>query len=128
MKRLRIMHMFIIFIEMRINSETLKSSRILQQLRMPVLTTEQCSQSEYWSKIPDIRFRPEHMCAGGEAGKDSCKGDSGGPLIIEDETESTFYLVGIVSFGARGCGAYTAPAIYTRVALFANWIKENVKE
>jgi secreted trypsin-like serine protease len=66
------------------------------------------------------------MCAGGEKGKDSCRGDSGGPLIIEDETEGTFYLAGIVSYGSIGCGAYDAPAIYTRVALYSDWIKENV--
>jgi secreted trypsin-like serine protease len=68
------------------------------------------------------------MCAGGEINKDSCKGDSGGPLVVQDQQDSTFYLAGIVSFGENGCGSYAAPAIYTRVALYSTWIKENVQE
>lgn len=48
------------------------------------------------------------LCAGGDEGKDSCSGDSGGPLIAaeqrtDDDTsnDSFSYLVGVVSFGPR---------------------------
>ena len=39
-------------------------------------------------------------------GKDSCSGDSGGPLMSQKRgnLDQTKYLVGIVSFGTRSCG------------------------
>ena len=47
------------------------------------------------------------MCAGGTKGKDSCSGDSGGPLMAIDETnpfKPYYYLAGLVSFGPIECG------------------------
>lgn len=54
--------------------------------------------------------------------RDSCFGDSGGPLQIPNQ--NTAKIVGIVSSGI-GC-ATILPAIYTRVAYYLNWIEEHV--
>lgn len=54
------------------------------------------------------------MICAGEAGKDSCKGDSGGPLTINRGAGFT-ELVGIVSFG-NGCARAGYPGVYTNVA------------
>jgi trypsin len=54
------------------------------------------------------------MICAGEAGKDSCKGDSGGPLTINRGSGFT-ELVGIVSFG-NGCGRANYPGVYANVA------------
>jgi hypothetical protein len=47
---------------------------------------------------------------------DSCQGDSGGPLVRTVGTSSPTddRLVGIVSFGADGCGSPNAPGVYTK--------------
>ena len=72
----------------------------------------------------DIRQR-EHICAGGELGKDSCKGDSGGPLIGRNGEVSPYVLVGVVAAGTKTCGI-GAPAIFTRVTHYMGWILDNL--
>ncbi|XP_076651454.1 trypsin 5G1 [Halictus rubicundus] len=53
-------------------------------------------------------------------GKDSCKGDSGGPLI----KNST--VIGITSWGDE-CGEAYSPGVYTDVATVLEWIKDKTK-
>ena len=63
------------------------------------------------------------MCAAAP-GKDSCSGDSGGPLMLLGEN----VLVGIVSHGVD-CNFDDAgenPATYSRVSHNFDWIRENV--
>lgn len=51
------------------------------------------------------------------------QGDSGGPMIIEDNSDTGRYtLIGIVSAGI-GCARPGLPGLYTRVASFLPWIK-----
>ena len=38
------------------------------------------------------------------SGKDSCSGDSGGPLLSFNGENGSKYLRGISSFGAKKCG------------------------
>ncbi|MEZ4514117.1 MAG: trypsin-like serine protease [Chloroflexota bacterium] len=57
--------------------------------------------------------------------KDSCKGDSGGPLYIKAKDSDDYYLLGATSRGARG--GYTTcgdGGIYVRVDLCLDWIRE----
>ena len=63
---------------------------------------------------------PGQLCAGGQRGKDTCKGDSGGGLFISD-TSDTWYLLGILSYGAKEFGN-GIPGVYTRVSSFLQWI------
>lgn len=58
-----------------------------------------------------------HLCYG-TTGKDSCYGDSGGPLA----DRRTIY--GIVSFGDN-CGQ--VPGVYVNVSYYINWIKNITK-
>lgn len=69
------------------------------------------------------------MCAGGEAGKDSCRGDSGGPLMRYDNQAEYphWYVAGIVSFGPTPCGLVGFPGVYTRVAEYVDWIRANMR-
>jgi len=109
------------------------ANNIQQKLEIPILTTEECSR-----KFRGGGFTPaeSQICAGGERGKDSCKGDSGGPLYFKHiagtgnkpakSSIDPTYLLGIVSFGARDCGNGT-PGIYTNVKDFIPWIKKIIK-
>lgn len=59
---------------------------------------------------------PRMLCAG-NAGVDSCRGDSGGPLTINSGAGFT-ELVGIVSWGPV-CAAPDLPGVYTNVAEYS---------
>jgi secreted trypsin-like serine protease len=52
------------------------------------------------------------MVAAGKEGKDTCSGDSGGPMFARRADKR--YQVGITSFG-RGCAARGYPGVYTEV-------------
>ncbi|XP_042227885.1 chymotrypsin-like protease CTRL-1 [Homarus americanus] len=71
-----------------------------------------------------IEINDNMMCSFA-SGKDSCVGDSGGPLLVEVGL-GQWVAVGVVSFGA-GC-AQEYPGIYTRVSKYHNWINEIVQD
>lgn len=71
------------------------------------------------------------VCAGGERGKDSCQGDSGGGLIgTYKDSRGNFYayLAGVVSYGPIPCGQAGYPGVYTRVNKYIDWIQRNIRE
>lgn len=77
---------------------------------------------------------PGQLCAGGDKGKDACKGDSGGPLMLtqvtelEASTELLTYQMGVVSYGPDSpCGTAPLPSIYTRVAAYMPWIYDTLR-
>lgn len=63
------------------------------------------------------------ICAGEpDGGKDACQGDSGGPLICRSVSNpEEHYLAGVVSFGI-GCAKPRESGVYTRVALYMDWM------
>ncbi|XP_048524458.1 venom protease [Dendroctonus ponderosae] len=67
------------------------------------------------------------LCAGElEGGRDTCLGDSGGPLFItEEENMCKFYIIGITSFG-KLCAQENVPALYTRVSEYVQWIENTI--
>ena len=94
-----------------------------QKLTTPLLSNGDCIdlfKSKTGGVVLDISVG-EHLCAGGERGKDSCNGDSGGPLVGREDSVGPFTLIGVVSGGAKRCGRGT-PAIYTRVSHYRDWI------
>lgn len=73
----------------------------------------------------NINIGPSQLCAGGEFAKDSCDGDSGGPLMRKAHKQR-WYLEGVVSFGNR-CGLEGWPGVYTRVADYIDWIQKSLR-
>nr|XP_013797850.1 PREDICTED: complement factor D [Apteryx mantelli mantelli] len=83
----------------------------LQQVERPVISRDACNH----------RTRHDHtitenmMCTDSRK-KDTCKGDSGSPLVCNGVAEA------VVTAGSRVCGNYKKPGIYTRIAPYAAWI------
>jgi len=94
------------------------------------ISPETCGQADwYGSGEMKERYNPATMiCAGyGEGGKDSCSGDSGGPLSCH-APDGRWKLAGIVSWGPKECALAKKPGIYTRVELYVDWIKKRVDD
>ncbi len=89
-------------------------SPILQQVTIT-------QQDQVCAVSPDYQgFDPKTMiCAGSAKGRDSCNGDSGGPMTRAQGRDRV--LVGLVSWGI-GCGLAGKPGIYTRVDAYLTWI------
>eukprot|EP01024_Parvocaulis_polyphysoides_P065017 TRINITY_DN7572_c1_g1_i2.p2 TRINITY_DN7572_c1_g1~~TRINITY_DN7572_c1_g1_i2.p2 ORF type:complete len:319 (+),score=18.21 TRINITY_DN7572_c1_g1_i2:31-987(+) len=62
---------------------------------------------------------------------DTCRGDSGGPLISRGDDPSKDILLGIVSWGPSECesnSSVQAPQVYVRVSQFVSWIDQIVAQ
>lgn len=101
-----------------------KSSSELLKVQLPIIPTESCKKI-YKSSRP-VTYR--QICAGGQK-RDSCAGDSGGPLqvvgVVNDDVR--FVQQGIVSYGPVNCGIEGYPGVYTRVAYYMNWILDTMR-
>ena len=100
------------------------------KLKVPLIRNQMCV--EKFQKLlgrstvqRDLQAN-KHICASGEKGKDSCKGDSGGGLIFQKEDTLPFVQLGIISAGTKICGL-GFPSLYTRVTEFMDWIVDNLE-
>ncbi|KAK9869223.1 hypothetical protein WA026_002974 [Henosepilachna vigintioctopunctata] len=108
-------------------TENRSSSNVKLKLVVPVKSNANCN-SIY--KDANRKLSEQQLCAGGEKNKDSCKGDSGGPLMtisIDEYGDAIWYAVGIVSYGPDPCGTPGWPGVYTRVSKYMGWILRNMK-
>jgi secreted trypsin-like serine protease len=82
---------------------------------------------QHKSKCRDVRSS-DRFCAGGEIGKDTCRGDSGGGAFLGNkfDPDGPLYLIGIVSSGSRFCGA-GKPRGFTRLTKYVHWIKKHLR-
>ncbi|XP_031240722.1 renal glandular kallikrein-like [Mastomys coucha] len=87
----------------------------LQCVYLKLMPNNICAKGLIW-KVTDTM-----LCAGEMDGsKDTCVGDSGGPLICDG------VLQGITSFGPRPCAKPNVPAIYTKLIIYKSWIKDTM--
>lgn len=71
---------------------------MIQHVDVPIITNQECEKmyknAGFVEEIPEM-----FICAGiSKGGRDSCEGDSGGPLTMVDH-DGRSYLVGIISWG-----------------------------
>lgn len=105
--------------------DQMKPSQTLRELLLPLQSRERCEQSLISKKYSLEFFTDRMFCAGdGKRGNDTCKGDSGGPLM-QSQLNSEGYVfwtqVGIVSWGI-GCGQENTYGFYTYVQRLRPWI------
>ncbi|XP_077967718.1 trypsin-like [Styela clava] len=113
------------------NNDQEPKIKVLQELEVSVLPrvlctsiTEEKNSGEYNNII--VKANSTKFCAGGHPGKDTCDGDSGGPLLCRDNN-GKFNLHGITSYGPTPCGQSGLPGIYTQVSGYRDWIDSNMK-
>ncbi|XP_018322610.1 serine protease 33-like [Agrilus planipennis] len=94
---------------------------ILQKVNIPIWSNADC-RAKYGPAAPGGIV--DHMLCAGNVAKDSCSGDSGGPLMVYNSGRWT--QAGIVSWGI-GCGKGNYPGVYTKVDRFLPWIYKNMK-
>ncbi|KRT84702.1 Trypsin [Oryctes borbonicus] len=106
---------------------------ILKKLKLPFVERNSCQNSLRTTRLGRyFVLHSSFVCAGGELGIDTCKGDGGSPLVCQIEgSPNRYQQVGIVAWGI-GCGEQGIPGVYVNVALFRNWIdnelaKENLE-
>ncbi|KAG4071471.1 hypothetical protein HA402_011625 [Bradysia odoriphaga] len=83
---------------------------ILKKVDVPVIPNFLC-QMLFRNTVLGKYFRLDSsfICAGGEYGKDTCKGDGGSPLVCKiPNTSHSYYQAGIVSWGI-GCSERNIP-------------------
>ncbi|XP_021077331.1 mastin-like [Mus pahari] len=93
----------------------------LREVAVPIVENNDCEQKYQTDSSSDSTTRiikDDMLCAGME-GRDSCKFDSGGPLVCR--WNCSWVQVGVVSWG-RGCGLPDLPGVYTRVMSYMPWI------
>lgn len=121
------------------------SSSVMMWARVNTSDHNQCVKNYDLARV--TVHRQKQLCANGNAGNkdrtdcrpeeateprcqggvDTCRGDSGGPLIMSRPhfNRDRWYCEGIVSF-AIGCGNALFPGIYTRVDNYLDWISRHV--
>lgn len=108
-------------------TENASESNIKLKLAIPVNAPEVCTKT--YSQA-NVQLGNGQICAGGKKGRDSCRGDSGGPLMsIEASPDGVvnWYSIGVVSFGPSPCGMANWPGVYTKVANYVPWIVSKLK-
>ncbi|CAO1430645.1 unnamed protein product [Diamesa hyperborea] len=106
-------------------TENGRDSDVLLKILVPFVPQDKCQ-----TKHRAIRFTQGHMCYGGEGIIDSCKGDSGGPILnyatYKDRVKAV--LFGVVAAGHADCGhgVTNFPGIYTNVTYYLEWVLNNM--
>ncbi|NXI67832.1 GRAA protein, partial [Anseranas semipalmata] len=96
-------------------------SDVLMEVNITVISRATCNDKKHYGHNPTITDKM--ICAGSEkGGRDSCSGDSGGPLICNN------VMRGITAFGkSNKCGTADGPGVYTRLTKeYLQWIKKTI--
>jgi len=101
---------------------------ILKKIDLPMVPVDRCQSALRRTRLgPHFKLHNSFLCAGGEAGRDTCRGDGGSPLVCQLPDSPYYALVGLVSWGI-GCGDQGTPGVYVNVPLFVPWITEQMNK
>ncbi|XP_077967541.1 chymotrypsin-like elastase family member 2A [Styela clava] len=113
------------------NNDQEPKIKVLQELEVSVLPRVLCTSitglenGEVYHHM-EVKANSTKFCAGGHPDEDTCKGDSGGPLLCRDNN-GKFNLHGITSYGPTTCGQVGLPGVYTQVSGYRDWIDSHMK-
>merc|ERR1712198_294159 len=114
----------------QVNQELGRGTEIAEQLQklvMRVMEHDKCVQAHAGGSPV---LEGNNLCAGGEEDKDSCGGDSGGPLMIEKKKANSprkaWTQIGLVSWGFEVCATGSVPGVYTNVQHYLKWILDHL--
>ncbi|XP_017262498.1 transmembrane protease serine 9 [Kryptolebias marmoratus] len=94
-------------------------TNLLQKAAVSIIDQTDCRQS--YGNVLTTNM----MCAGFmQGGKDTCLGDSGGPLTCR-HLSGQWFIAGVTSWG-HGCGRTGFPGVYTRVTSIRKWISTHL--
>ncbi|XP_057380414.1 serine protease filzig-like [Daphnia carinata] len=94
---------------------------VLYEVDVPIISNPECHDM-FKKAGHEKRILDSFVCAGySEGKKDSCEGDSGGPLMYERD-DGRWSLVGTVSHGIR-CAYPNMPGVYMRMTYYRPWIE-----
>ena len=88
----------------------------LVEVRLNTMTNSECARIHGDHRISD------NMICAGATGRDSCEGDSGGPLAVLGQ-DGSYRQIGVVSWG-NGCAKPGYPGVYTRLSSLLGWIEK----
>lgn len=91
---------------------------ILQEVTVPLVNQTTCSQTMIG--VEDSMTAPSFCAGTTNEGFDSCRGDSGGPLIVEN----TGVQLGLVSWGNMRCGEQGSYGVYSNLSQYRSWIDQ----
>ncbi|ACA87857.1 S1 family peptidase [Shewanella woodyi] len=104
-----------------IENEERPVAKILQKADVPQFNQALCNKN--YQELVGSRVNEFMICAGyAKIKKDSCNGDSGGPLFMKKGGE--LYQTGVVSWGAQVCASDNLPGVYVRVSKMLDWLYE----
>ncbi|EDW82961.1 uncharacterized protein Dwil_GK22568 [Drosophila willistoni] len=78
------------------------------------------------SELPNGYDASTQLCIGSPDSKDTCNGDSGGPVLSYHNKHPCMYnVMGITSSGIS-CDTPNIPSVYTRVHYYMDWLKQEI--
>ncbi|HEX6116292.1 MAG TPA: serine protease [Solirubrobacterales bacterium] len=90
----------------------------LREVDVPIVTDRDCREAYR----DGGGFDPKTLICAGTGGRDTCTGDSGGPLFVRDAAGNPLQ-VGVTSFG-RGCARARFPGVYVEVPAVLDFLTD----
>ncbi|XP_055622434.1 phenoloxidase-activating factor 2-like [Toxorhynchites rutilus septentrionalis] len=104
-----------------------KYAEVMKKVELPIVPRKKCIQQLRKTRLGAFyQLHSSFICAGGEEGIDTCKGDGGAPLACP-RGNGEYVQTGIVAWGI-GCGGKDVPGVYVKVSNFVEWIENHLQQ
>lgn len=95
----------------------------LQEVQLPIVDLAAANAIPEYGGTLSANMLPAGYAQGG---KDSCSGDSGGPLLVPSPVSPGWAQAGVVSFGIE-CAAPGIYGVYTRIGNFRHFVTGHIR-